>query len=129
MIVKLLKEHHLEFLSLEGSCTGLSEYTCQTATLVKISCRGSFYKDSNTMTIRDSSKSFTWSELILQHSYVNCAFKLTKISIAIRPTKRITNWNTSVHITLLMPPCNIGRLKLSSASVEIINVRYFYNYN
>ena len=25
MIVKLLTEHHLEFLSLEGDCTGLSE--------------------------------------------------------------------------------------------------------
>ena len=27
MIVKLLTEHHLEFLSLEGGCTGLSEST------------------------------------------------------------------------------------------------------
>ena len=32
MIVKLLTEHHLEFLSLKGGCTGLSEYS-----LVKIS--------------------------------------------------------------------------------------------
>ena len=31
MIVKLLTEHHLEFLSLKGGCTGLSE-----STLVKI---------------------------------------------------------------------------------------------
>ena len=31
MIVKLLTEHHLEFLSLKGDCTGSSE-----ATLVKI---------------------------------------------------------------------------------------------
>ena len=27
MSVKLLTEHHLEFLSLEGGCTGLSEFT------------------------------------------------------------------------------------------------------
>ena len=27
MNVKLLNEHHLEFLSLTGGCTGLSEYT------------------------------------------------------------------------------------------------------
>ena len=27
MIVKLLTEHHLEFLSLEGSCTGSCEST------------------------------------------------------------------------------------------------------
>ena len=27
MIVKLLPEHHLEFLSLKGGCTGLSEST------------------------------------------------------------------------------------------------------
>ena len=32
MIVKLLTEHHLEFLSLTGGCTGLSE-----STLVKMS--------------------------------------------------------------------------------------------
>ena len=31
MIVKLLTEYHLEFLSLKGDCTGLSE-----STLVKI---------------------------------------------------------------------------------------------
>ena len=28
MIVKLLTEHHLEFLSLKGGCRGLSECTC-----------------------------------------------------------------------------------------------------
>ena len=49
MIVKLLTEHHLEFLSLKGGCRGLSEsthvriYTCQNATLLEISCTGSFY--------------------------------------------------------------------------------------
>ena len=32
MIVKLLSEHHLEFLSLKGDCTGSSE-----STLVKMS--------------------------------------------------------------------------------------------
>ena len=43
MTVKLLTEHHLEFLSL-GGCTGPSESTCQNATLFEITCRGSFIK-------------------------------------------------------------------------------------
>ena len=44
MVVKLLTEHHLEFLSLLGGCTGSSEYvySCQNATLLEITCRGSF---------------------------------------------------------------------------------------
>ena len=37
MIVKLLTEHHLEFLSLKGGCRGSSE----SATLLKITCHGS----------------------------------------------------------------------------------------
>ena len=36
MIVRLLTEHHFEFLSLKGG------YTCQNATLLDISCTGSF---------------------------------------------------------------------------------------
>ena len=36
MIVKLLTEHHLEFLSFE-----FRVYTCQNAILLKISCHGS----------------------------------------------------------------------------------------
>ena len=44
MIVKLLTEHHLEFLSLKGGCRGLSESTrFKNATLLEISCTGSFY--------------------------------------------------------------------------------------
>ena len=39
MIVKLLTEHHLEFLSLKGGCRGSS---CQNVKLFEISCRGSF---------------------------------------------------------------------------------------
>ena len=43
MIVKLLTEHHLEFLSLKGGCTGSSESTdVKNATLFEISCQGSF---------------------------------------------------------------------------------------
>ena len=37
MIVKLLTEHHLEFLSLKGGCRGSSE----SVTLLKITCHGS----------------------------------------------------------------------------------------
>ena len=36
MTVKLLTEQHLEFLSLKGG------YTCQNATLLEITCHGSF---------------------------------------------------------------------------------------
>ena len=38
MIVKLLTEHHLEFLTLKGGCR---VYTCQNVKLLEISCRGS----------------------------------------------------------------------------------------
>ena len=43
MNVKLLNEHHLEFLSLTGDCTGSSESTlnCQNTTLLEITCHGS----------------------------------------------------------------------------------------
>ena len=46
MTVKLLTEHHLEFLSLRGGCTGSSEYA-----LVEITCHSPFiniylYRDS-----------------------------------------------------------------------------------
>ena len=42
MTVKLLTEHHLELLSLKGGYTGSSESTkvYQSATLLKITCRG-----------------------------------------------------------------------------------------
>ena len=38
MTVRLLSEHHLEFLSLKGGCT---VYSCQNATMLEITCRGS----------------------------------------------------------------------------------------
>ena len=38
MTVKLLAEHHFEFLRLKGGRV----YTCQNATLLEISCTGSF---------------------------------------------------------------------------------------
>ena len=43
MIIKLLTEHHLVFLSLNGGCTGSSESTCQNATLLEIICGGSIF--------------------------------------------------------------------------------------
>ena len=39
MIIELLTEHHLEFLSLKGGCRGSSESTH--VKLLEISCRGS----------------------------------------------------------------------------------------
>ena len=42
MSVKLLAEHHLEFLCLKGGCTGSSESThVKMPTLLEISCHGS----------------------------------------------------------------------------------------
>ena len=41
MIVKLLTEHHLDFISLKGGCRGSSKSTCQNASLLEISCHGS----------------------------------------------------------------------------------------
>ena len=45
MIVKLLTEYHLEFLSLKGGCRGSSESTqsCQNTTLLEITCHGSYF--------------------------------------------------------------------------------------
>ena len=44
MIVKLLTEHHLEFLSLKGGCRGcLSLHLSKCDTLLEITCHGSFH--------------------------------------------------------------------------------------
>ena len=43
MIVKLLTEHYLEFLSFKGGRRGSSEATRQNATLLEISRTGSFH--------------------------------------------------------------------------------------
>ena len=44
MVVKLLTDHHLEFLSLIGGCCGLSASThVKLATSLEISCSGSFF--------------------------------------------------------------------------------------
>ena len=43
MNIKLLTEHHLEFLSLKGGCTGSSEsILVKNATLLESSCRCSY---------------------------------------------------------------------------------------
>ena len=39
---KLLTEHHLEFLSLKGSCKGSSESTLAKMPLLEITCPGSY---------------------------------------------------------------------------------------
>ena len=48
MTVKLLTEHHLEFLSLKGDCIGSPEsiIKCQNATLLEITCHVSQYSFS-----------------------------------------------------------------------------------
>ena len=46
MSVKLWTEHHLEFLSLNGGCTGFSESKLvKNATSLEITCRGSNRED------------------------------------------------------------------------------------
>ena len=47
VIVKLLTEHDLEFLSLKGGCRGSSESTRQNATLLEITCTGSDDDDND----------------------------------------------------------------------------------
>ena len=42
MTAKLLTENHLELLSLKGGYTGSSESTLANATLLEITCHGSF---------------------------------------------------------------------------------------
>ena len=42
MTVKLLTEQHLELLRLKGGCTGSYESSLQNATLLEITCHGSF---------------------------------------------------------------------------------------
>ena len=55
MSVKLLTEHNLEFLSLKEAVEArLSLYTCQNATLLEITCRGSYPLDQSL--IKKSSK-------------------------------------------------------------------------
>ena len=39
MTIKLMAKHHLEFLSFKGGYTGSSESTCQSATLLEITCK------------------------------------------------------------------------------------------
>ena len=60
MIVKLLTEHHLEFLSLKGGCRGSSESSLvKMSKLLEISCRGScicLQKEKRTI--------FAWCDLI-----------------------------------------------------------------
>ena len=47
MIVKLLTEHQLEFLSLKGGCRGSPESThVKNVKLLEISCGGSFHLNS-----------------------------------------------------------------------------------
>ena len=52
MTVKLLTDDHLEFLTLKGGCTGSSESTlCQNATLLEITCHGSYLSVSYVVAI------------------------------------------------------------------------------
>ena len=55
MVVELLTEHHLEFLSLKGGCRGLSE-----SSLVKMSnCWKSHFTAQMNLTLNKSSRSMS----------------------------------------------------------------------
>ena len=43
--VKLLTEHHLEFLSLKGGCTDSSKYTLVKNTMLEITCHDLYNSD------------------------------------------------------------------------------------
>ena len=65
MIVKLLTEHHLEFLSLKGGCRGSSESTL--VKLLEISCRGSNLYCAGSKNANPDAKSLgisSWSILL-----------------------------------------------------------------
>ena len=47
MIIKLLTEHHLEFLSLKEGCRGWSQSTLAKMPLLEITCHGSYYMGLN----------------------------------------------------------------------------------
>ena len=71
MSVKLLTEHHLEFLSLKGGCTGLSESTfVKIPHLLEITCHSSNFDCIFWSTVKDVGR--PWSiyeayQVIIQH--------------------------------------------------------------
>ena len=68
MRVKLLTEHHLEFVSLKGGCTGSPESTCQNATLLEITCHCSFMIRTHTV---NNSKSSEYDQISHNHTLQN----------------------------------------------------------
>ena len=49
MTVKLLTEHHLEFLSLKEAAQAHLSLLCQNATLMELMCHDSFVLDGNSI--------------------------------------------------------------------------------
>ena len=56
MSVKLLTEHHLEFLSLKRGCTGSSDSTYVNMTLLEITCHSSYKYPSSFLKILEVSE-------------------------------------------------------------------------
>ena len=73
MTVQLLTEHILEFLSLKGSCTGSSEYSCQNATMLEISCHGSNVISRRQATSKEKVSYWReyWSSCLVTHYYLS----------------------------------------------------------
>ena len=100
MSVKLLTEHHLEFLSLKVGWTGSSESTlsCQNTTLLEVTCYGSFAYGSS----ESSSETQAQLRLCCLHMRLQTiSHKLTQSVDRFRPI-----WLTSFpcyHIRLLKP--------------------------
>ena len=72
MIVNLLTEHHLEFLSFKRRLHRLVRvYTCQNGTLLEISCTGSYVSDGAVVLYRLTLVSPVFSRLIYNRGVVS----------------------------------------------------------
>ena len=90
MIVKLLLEHHLEFLSLKGGCRGSSE-----STLVKMSnCWKSHAAAQFSQgQVHSADSCYQYSKTLIVGGYFNLALLAVKAKIAknMRPQNTILN--------------------------------------
>ena len=77
MRVKLLTDHHLEFLSLKGGRTGWLVYTCRNATLLEITCCGSYSRPVGSVSF----------SCVLVHAYSPSLFDPHPLAVHTTPSK------------------------------------------
>ena len=90
MTVKLLTEHHLEFLSLKGCCTGSSE-----STLVKMPYGWNSHVAAHVSNLHMS--------IICMHSISPTRYKATSYRKVLRPYCRRTNMTTFTVVSTQEP--------------------------